>query len=107
MVNRFWSNDMNQDFGYQQYAQQLPTRTYPTQYESAQVSPTRQYVQRNVSNTVVPKVHPSHLTTINEHYIHRQHYFPHTESVKNYCYETDTMCGTPFHPHHCGCSRRR
>ena len=88
-------------------AQELPTRTSPTQYGQPQVSPTQQFVQRNVSNTVVPHYHPSHLTTINQHMINNQHYFPHTESVVNECYETNTMCGKPFHPPGCGCNKRR
>lgn len=112
MVNRNWlemfdggMNQMNQ--GMLNNAQQLPTQTAPNQYASPQVSPTRQYVQRNVTNSVVPHVHPSHLTTVNQQYIHNQHHFPHTQSVVNECYETNTMCGTPFRPGGCGCQRRR
>ena len=82
---------------------ELPEQIAPTQYEQPRVSPQQQYVQRNVSNTVVPYYHPSHLTTVNQHYLHNQHYFPHTESVVNECFETNTMCGTPFMPHRCNC----
>ncbi|MER2000280.1 MAG: CotD family spore coat protein [Lysinibacillus sp.] len=109
MVNQFWSDP----FGYTgrpnvpNNVQQLPTITNPTQYEQPRVSPTRHYMQRNVSNTVVPNVHPSHLTTVNEYYRHNQHYFPHTTSQVNCCYEMDQMCGTPFHPPNCGCRRKR
>lgn len=99
----------NQSFPNQSLpAQSLPTRTAPTQVAPAQVSPTRQYVQTNISNTVVPHYHPSHLTTVNKHIINNQHHFPHTESVVNECFETNTMCGTPFRP--CGlnsCSKCR
>jgi len=111
LTNRNWFNSFNDERGQSFYnnAQQLPTQTSPTQYASPQISPTRQYVQRNVSNTVVPHVHPSHLTTVNQHYINNQHYFPHTQSVVNECFETNTMCGTPFRPNTggCGCSKRR
>jgi spore coat protein D len=100
--------------GGQQYpsnATQLPTQTAPTQFGQPQVSPTRQYVQRNVTNTVVPHYHPSHLTTVNQNFVNNQHYFPHTESVVNEFFETDTMCGTPFNPRGhargCGCSKQR
>ena len=111
MVNRNWFDLFDGERGpnFPNYAQeqQLPTQTAPTQFEQPQVSPTQQYVQRNVFNTVVPHYHPSHLTTVNQHVINNQHYFPHTESVVNECYETNTMCGTPFTPRGCGCSKRR
>lgn len=85
----------------------LGVNTFPTQYEQPRVSPTQQYVQTNEMNTVVPVVHPSHLTTINQHNIEYQHYFPHTESVVNRCNEEHVMCGQPFHPRGCGCNRGR
>ncbi|WP_445683600.1 CotD family spore coat protein [Solibacillus sp. FSL R7-0668] len=109
MVNRnrqdFWGGNAGQNLpgGYQE----LPTQMGPTQFEQQRVSPTQQYVQRNVINTVVPYIHPSHLTTVNQHCINNQHYFPHTESVINECFETNTMCGTPFRPRGCNCSKRR
>ena len=124
MVNRNWfdSFDANQWQGqgqgqwgqWGQYpsrsAQELPTQTAPTQFAQPQVSPTREYVQRNVTNTVVPHYHPSHLTTVNQQHINNQHYFPHTQSVVNECFETNTMCGTPFSPRvssrGCGCKRK-
>lgn len=108
MVN-FWFDGfgMNEGFNWQNNVQQLPTQTNPTQFEQARVSPTRQFMQRNVSNTVVPNMHPSHLMTVNEHYRHNHHYFPHTTSQVQHCYEMDHMCGTPFHPPHCGCRGRR
>lgn len=97
--------------GWQGGATELPTRTSPTQYAQPQVSPTRQFVQRNVANTVVPHYHPSHLTTVNQNYINNQHYFPHTESVVNECFETNTMCGSPWNPsghaRGCNCSKKR
>lgn len=83
-----------------------PPQVGPTQYDPPQVSPTREMVRTNVMNTVVPHIHPSHTTTVNKHVIHNQHYFPHTESVVNECYETNTICGMPqkgcCHPRHWG-----
>lgn len=110
MVNRGWFDLFGDDEG-QNFSgfTELPEQTAAPQFEQARVSPQRQYVQRNVTNTVVPHVHPSHLMTVNQHFIHNQHHFPHTQSVVNECYETNVMCGTPFMPqrYHChiGCSR--
>ncbi|WP_238600625.1 CotD family spore coat protein [Metasolibacillus meyeri] len=81
----------------------LPTQVGPTQFNPPIVSPTRQYVQTNVTNTVVPHVHPSHLTVVNRQLVNNQHHFPHTQSVMNECFETTTMCGKPFNP----CDNRR
>lgn len=75
-----------------------PTQVSPTQFAPAQISPTQQFVRTNVSNTVVPHIHPSHTTTINRHNIHNEHYFPHTESVRNECCETNTICPMPNQP---------
>lgn len=103
MVNRGWF-DL---FGDGQNASgftELPAQTAATQFEEPRMSPQQQYMQRNVTNTVVPHVHPSHLMTVNQHFIHNQHHFPHTQSVMNECYETHRMCGTPFMPmHRCQC----
>lgn len=117
MVNRNWFNSFegNQGQNPMNFAQELPMQTAPTQFGQPRVSPTQQYVQRNVTNTVVPHYHPSHLTTVNQQHINNQHYFPHTQSVVNECYETNTMCETPFRPNvsgsrhgsGCGCSKRR
>ena len=78
----------------------LPDQVAPTQYSQPRVSPTQQYVQRNISNNIVPHVHPSHLTTINRQNIHHQHHFPHTHNVRHECCETHTMCEQPFNPWH-------
>ena len=77
--------------------------SFPTQFEQPRVSPTQEYVQTNRMNTVVPHVHPSHLTTINHHHIEHQHHFPHTQSMMHHCTEQHTMCGQPFQPRTCGC----
>lgn len=101
MVNNFWLNEFNERQNFN--IQQLPPQISPTRFANSRVSPTRQYTQRQIHNTIVPNIHPSHLTSIHEHYMHHQHHFPHTNSVVHRCYETNTMCGRPFHPWNCGC----
>ncbi|MGE7121413.1 CotD family spore coat protein [Peribacillus sp. NPDC046944] len=71
------------------------TQALPTQTAPAQVSPTQQYVNTNVSNTVIPVIHPSHTTTVNKHCNTYKHYFPHTQSVVNECYTQNLICGMP------------
>ncbi|MGE7764798.1 CotD family spore coat protein [Peribacillus sp. NPDC096540] len=78
-------------------AQYGPTSALPTQVAPAQVSPTQQFVNTNVSNTVIPVVHPSHTTTVNKHCNTYKHYFPHTQSVVNECYTQNLICRTPMH----------
>jgi hypothetical protein len=85
-------------------AQYGPTHTSPSQVAPAQVSPTQQYVNTNVSNTVIPVVHPSHTTNVNKHVNTYKHYFPHTQSVVNECYNQHLICGRP--PHNPGCPPR-
>lgn len=101
MGNQPWGGGMgNQPWGGNNQPQYLPTQTSPTQQAQPVVSPTRQYVQTNVSNTVVPHIHPSHTTIVNRHNINNQHYFPHTQSVVNEKCVTNTMCGKPYNPCH-------
>ncbi|MGG4264175.1 CotD family spore coat protein [Peribacillus simplex] len=69
-----------------------PTQALPTQTAPAQVSPTQQFVNTNVSNTVIPVVHPSHTTTVNKHVNTYKHYFPHTCSVVNECFTQNLIC---------------
>ncbi|SNT23617.1 Inner spore coat protein D [Bacillus sp. OK838] len=76
-------------------AQLGPTQALPTQLAPAQVSPTQQFVNTNVSNTVIPVVHPSHTTTVNKHLNTYKHYFPHTQSVVNQCFTQNLICGRP------------
>ncbi|AOH55465.1 hypothetical protein ABE28_013995 [Peribacillus muralis] len=78
--------------------QYSPTQTLPSQTAPAQVNPTKQYVNTNVSNTVIPVVHPSHTTTVNKHVNTYKHYFPHTQSVVNECYTQNLICGKPHNP---------
>lgn len=75
--------------------QQGPSQGYPTQTAPAQVSPTQQFVNTNVTNTVIPVIHPSHTTTVNKHCNTYKHYFPHTQSVVNQCYTQNLICGRP------------
>lgn len=110
MVNRNWLDFFGWEQGMENVTE-LPPQTAATQFEQPRISPQQQYVQRQVSNTVIPHVHPSHMTRVNQHFIHHQHHFPHTESAVNECYETHMLCGTPFMPqygqHHRGCNRCR
>ena len=78
--------------------QYCPPQKLPTQYDPPLVSPTQQYVKTNLSNTEVAHFHPSHTTTVNKHFVNNKHYFPHTESCVNECYEQHTMCGVPYNP---------
>ncbi|MGX9135581.1 CotD family spore coat protein [Rummeliibacillus sp. JY-2-4R] len=71
----------------------VPPQVFPTQMAPERVSPTRNIVRTNVYNTVVRHIHPTHTTHVNKHVIHNEHYFPHTESVENECYETNNICG--------------
>lgn len=79
-------------------AQYDPPQMMPTQVAPTQVSPTQQFVKTNLFNTVVPHVHPSHTTIVNKQLINHQHYFPHTQSVVNQCFEKHTVCGCPPRP---------
>ncbi len=102
MVNRSWGNFWGNQNQSMANAQFLPDQVAPTQYASPRVMPTEQYVQRNITNQVVPHVHPTHLTTIHQQNVHHQHHFPHTCSHVHECHETHTMCGERWNPwHHC------
>ncbi len=67
----------------------------PTNVAPAQVSPTTNTVNTNVMKTIVPHIHPSHNTTVNKHVFQHQHYFPHTNSVVNECYNQQSICSGP------------
>ncbi len=92
------NNNSNVMGAYSQPMQYGPTQTSPSQVAPAQVNPTKQYVNTNVSNTVIPVVHPSHTTTVNKHVNTYKHYFPHTQSVVNECYTQNLICGKPHNP---------
>ncbi|MFP3917324.1 CotD family spore coat protein [Lysinibacillus telephonicus] len=85
-----------------------PPNVLPTQVAPARVSPTQEVVRTNIINTVVPHIHPVHVTTVNRHIAHNQHYFPRTNSVVNQFAETQMNCGTPENPNpNCFPIRRR
>ncbi|MCK1991265.1 spore coat protein [Peribacillus muralis] len=92
------NNNSNVMGAYSQPMQTGPTQSLPSQVAPAQVNPTKQYVNTNVSNTVIPVVHPSHTTTVNKHVNTYKHYFPHTQSVVNECYTQNLICGRPHNP---------
>ena len=100
-----WSNQNNSQYGYGSQQRSCPSQTMPDMQEQPRVSPTREYVRTNIFNTYVPHIHPSHTTTVNKRFIHHQHYFPHTESTVEECFETNTMCGMPTDG--CCSSKRR
>ncbi|MGE7878396.1 CotD family spore coat protein [Peribacillus muralis] len=92
------NNNANVMGAYSPPMQYSPTQTLPSQTAPAQVNPTKQYVNTNVSNTVIPVVHPSHTTTVNKHVNTYKHYFPHTQSVVNECFTQNLICGKPHNP---------
>ncbi|MFD0051654.1 CotD family spore coat protein [Actinomycetes bacterium NPDC127524] len=75
-----------------------PANIGPTNVQPPMVSPTQNFVNTNVSKTIVPHIHPSHTTTVNKHLFQHQHYFPHTASVVNECYNQHMICGNPCPP---------
>ncbi len=72
-----------------------PTNVLPTSVAPAQVTPPQEFVNTNLQNTVVPHVHPSHTTTVNQHLFTHKHYFPHTQSVVNQCLSQHLVCPCP------------
>ncbi len=80
-------------------AQVGPANIAPTQVSPAVVSPTNNILNKNIMKTIVPHVHPTHTTTVNEHVYQHQHYFPHTKSVVNQCCSQQLICtGMPPAP---------
>lgn len=60
------------------------------------VYPTQQFVNTNQFTHIVPHVHPSHTTTVNQHMFQHQHYCPHTHSVVNeVCHQHLNCCCPP------------
>ena len=72
-----------------------PTNVAPTSVLPASVSPTKNIVDSNVFKTIMPHVHPTHKTTVNQHVFQHQHYFPHTQSVVNTCCNQQMICCGP------------
>ncbi|EIJ80812.1 CotD family spore coat protein [Bacillus methanolicus] len=77
---------------------ECPPKTFPTHYDPPQVSPSKNFVNTNIFPHVVPHIHPSHTINVNKQIFTHKHYFPHTESVVNECYEQHIMCGVPHNP---------
>ena len=75
-----------------------PPSIAPTQYDPGTVDPPITDVKTTIFPYVAKHVHPSHTTNVNKQITTHQHYFPHTESVVNECYEQHVMCGTPYIP---------
>lgn len=73
----------------------MPVNQAPANVTAPIVSPTQQTVNTNVIKTIVPHVHPSHNTTVNKFVYQHQHYFPHSESVVNECYNQQLICTGP------------
>ncbi|MEH6943444.1 CotD family spore coat protein [Bacillus sp. JJ722] len=61
-----------------------------------QVSPTQNIVNKNIYKHIVPHIHPTHTTTVNDHIYQNQHYFPHTQSVVNTCKSENVFCQQPM-----------
>lgn len=57
------------------------------------VHPTQQCVNQQQFTNIVPHIHPSHTTTINQHLFLHEHYFPHTHSVENVAFHQHVNCG--------------
>ncbi|WP_407690443.1 CotD family spore coat protein [Rummeliibacillus pycnus] len=98
MYNRQWNHPHGGKGCHGMMPYCCPPQTFPAQFDPPQISPTRQIVKTNIINTVVPHIHPTHTTTVNKHMINHEHYFPHTESVVNECYENHIMCEMPHKP---------
>lgn len=66
------------------------------------VYPTQQFVNTNQFTHIVPHVHPSHTTTVNQHMYKHEHYCPHTHSVVNeVCHQHFNCCPPPRMPFGC------
>ncbi|WP_438824931.1 CotD family spore coat protein [Bacillus sp. JJ722] len=72
------------------------TNVCPTQVMPTQVSPTQNIVNKNIYKHIVPHIHPTHTTTVNDHIYQNQHYFPHTQSVVNTCKSENVFCQQPM-----------
>lgn len=81
-------------------AQMGPSMVAPTQTLPPVVHPTQNVINKNIMKHVVPHVHPTHTTTVNEHVFQHQHHFPQTQSVVNKCCNQQVICGPIPRPHH-------
>ncbi|MCM3006361.1 CotD family spore coat protein [Priestia koreensis] len=74
---------MNCQSGSCGYPQTSPYQQMPTQMMPAQFDPVKQNTSVTKQDIVVPVVHPSHTTHINQQNYKYMHSFPHTQSVVN------------------------
>jgi spore coat protein D len=65
------------------YPQVMPAQQKPTQTAPAQYSPMKQNTQFTGQDVIVPMVHPSHTTHVNQTNFKYMHSYPHTQSVVN------------------------
>ncbi|WP_025731593.1 CotD family spore coat protein [Heyndrickxia ginsengihumi] len=79
-------------------AKECPPMVAPTQYDPGMTDPAQNSVQTTIFPHVVNHVHPTHTTHVNKHVYTHKHYFPHTDSVVNECYENHVFCGAPVNP---------
>ncbi|WP_245741932.1 spore coat protein [Anaerobacillus arseniciselenatis] len=70
--------------------QMMPPRVHPTQH----------YVKHKCCEYIVPEVHPSHTTIVQDHMYKHYHNFPHTQSVVDRVGRQDFICppGPPVNP---------
>ncbi|WP_281176641.1 CotD family spore coat protein [Shouchella shacheensis] len=61
----------------------LPNMTLPTQTKECPpvVHPTKHNCVESTQEYIVPHIHPSHTTHVNNHVFKNVHHYPHTESV--------------------------
>ncbi|WP_254901149.1 CotD family spore coat protein [Tuberibacillus sp. Marseille-P3662] len=70
----------------------------PPQMMPAQFDPPQENVVYHPQDVIIPHVHPSHTTHVNQLNYKHMHYFPHTESMEETCTSEEYCCPGPF-PH--------
>ncbi|MDQ0197559.1 CotD family spore coat protein [Neobacillus ginsengisoli] len=61
------------------------------------IHPTNQFVNHTFSTTVVPHIHPTHVTTINHHMFQHKHYCTETAScAEEVCNQQINCCPPPM-----------
>ncbi|MDR7075331.1 spore coat protein D [Neobacillus niacini] len=64
-----------------------------TNFAPPVIHPTQQFVNHTFSTTVVPHIHPKHMTTINHHLFQHKHYCPQSAScVQENCNQHIDCC---------------
>ncbi|WP_082799339.1 CotD family spore coat protein [Neobacillus niacini] len=69
-----------------------------TNFAPPVIHPTQQFVNHTFSTTVVPHIHPKHITTINHHMFQHKHYCPTTASCCEVCSNQHIDCCCPGGP---------